>query len=122
VVKEVSDLKYNMQYFPPCLLCNVKTPNVFHTLQEKEIESEDDGLDEEVDDDAEDEHDHEAEDAVPAEPPVKNVVAPPTPPKDTERQLSKKELKKKELAELDAVLAELGLGCSSNFNQDETNG
>jgi hypothetical protein len=90
-------------------------------LQE-EIESEDDGLDEEVDDDAEDEHDHEADDVVPAEPPVKNVVAPPAPPKDTERQLSKKELKKKELAELDAVLAELGLGGSSNSNQDETNG
>lgn len=85
----------------------------------QEIESEDDGLDDEVDD--EDEHEHETEDAVAAEPAVKNVVAPPVPPKDTERQLSKKELKKKELAELDAVLAELGLGASSN-NQDETNG
>jgi hypothetical protein len=102
----------------PCLFCNVKTSYVFHALQE--IESEDDGLDEEVDDDAEDEH--ESEDAVPAEPLVKNVVAPPAPPKDTERQLSKKELKKKEMAELDAVLAELGLGASSNSNQDETNG
>ncbi|GJN35874.1 hypothetical protein PR202_gb24687 [Eleusine coracana subsp. coracana] len=87
-----------------------------------EMESEDDGLDDEVDDDAEDEHEHEAKDAVPAETTVKNVVAPPVPPKDTERQLSKKELKKKELAELDAVLAELGLGASSNSNQDETDG
>ncbi|KAK3140572.1 hypothetical protein QOZ80_5AG0402780 [Eleusine coracana subsp. coracana] len=89
---------------------------------EEEMESEDDGLDDEVDDDAEDEHEHEAKDAVPAETTVKNVVAPPVPPKDTERQLSKKELKKKELAELDAVLAELGLGASSNSNQDETDG
>ncbi|OEL14720.1 hypothetical protein BAE44_0024260 [Dichanthelium oligosanthes] len=40
----------------------------------------------------------------------------------TERQLSKKELKKKELAELDAVLAELGLGNSTNPTQDESNG
>lgn len=101
------------------LFYTVNIPDASHTLQE--IESEDDGLDDEVDDDAEDEHEHEneAEDAVPAEPTVKNV---PAPPKDTERQLSKKELKKKELAELDAVLAELGLGTSSNSNQDETNG
>jgi len=53
---------------------------------------------------------------------VKNAAAPPAPPKDTERQLSKKELKKKELAELDAVLAELGLGTSNNSTQDESNG
>ncbi|CAD6343194.1 unnamed protein product [Miscanthus lutarioriparius] len=32
------------------------------------------------------------------------------------------ELKKKELAELDAVLAELGLGTSNNSTQDESNG
>ncbi|KAL5654806.1 hypothetical protein ACJX0J_034125, partial [Zea mays] len=37
-------------------------------------------------------------------------------------QLSKKELKKKELAELDAVLAELGLGTSNNSIQEEPNG
>ncbi|XP_062180912.1 uncharacterized protein LOC133885246 [Phragmites australis] len=85
---------------------------------EEEIESEDD----EVDDDAEDEHEHETEDAIPAEPTVKHAAAPPAPPKDTEKQLSKKELKKKELAELDAVLAELGLGTSSNSTQDESNG
>jgi len=84
----------------------------------QEIESEDD----EVDADADEEHEHEAEDAVPAEPTVKNAAAPPAPPKDTERQLSKKELKKKEVAELDAVLAELGLGTSNNSTQDESNG
>ena len=51
---------------------------------------------------------HDAED-IPAEPAIKTVVALAAPPKDTERQLSKKEMKKKELAELDVVLAELGL-------------
>ena len=88
----------------------------------QEIESEDDGLDDEADDDADEEHEHEAEDAIPAEPTVKNAAVPPAPPKDTERQLSKKELKKKELAELDAALAELGLGTPANSTQDESNG
>ncbi|CAN6340816.1 unnamed protein product [Urochloa humidicola] len=89
---------------------------------EEEVLSEDDGLDDEVEDDADEEHEHEAEDAVPAEPTVNNAAAPPAPPKDTERQLSKKELKKKELAELDAILTELGLGAPSNSTQDESNG
>ncbi|KAI3739679.1 hypothetical protein L2E82_30090 [Cichorium intybus] len=42
------------------------------------------------------------------------------PPKDTDRQLSKKELNKNELAELDAVLTELGL--NDNNNQEDTSG
>jgi hypothetical protein len=46
------------------------------------------------------------------------VPAPPQPAKDTERQLSKKELKKKELAELDAVLAELGLSGNNSKNEE----
>ncbi|GKD09085.1 hypothetical protein Tco_1188770 [Tanacetum coccineum] len=81
-----------------------------------ESESEDDGLDE-VDDD--DEHEHE-----PEVPPEKELAvekpAEVLPPKDTDRQLSKKELKKKELAELDAVLAELGLNDSNA--QDDSRG
>jgi cbb3-type cytochrome oxidase cytochrome c subunit len=88
-----------------------------HALQELESE------DEEVDDDAEDEHEHETEDATPAEPAMNKAAAPPAPPKDTERQLSKKELKKKELEELDAILAELELSSKSNNDaQNETNG
>lgn len=84
----------------------------------QDVETDEEDLDDEVDDGAEDEHEHESED-VSAEPAVKPVAAPPAPPKDTERQLSKKELKKKELAELDAVLAELGLsGNSSNAVKD----
>lgn len=90
-----------------------------HSALEQEIESEDE-VDDEVDAAAEDEH--EAGDAVPSEPAVQKAVAPLVPPKDTERQLSKKELKKKELEELDAVLAELGISHeSSNATQDETN-
>uniref|UniRef100_A0A8R7JZS8 Uncharacterized protein n=1 Tax=Triticum urartu TaxID=4572 RepID=A0A8R7JZS8_TRIUA len=91
-----------------------------HLASPTEIESEDDSLDDEVDASAEDEH--EAGDAVLSEPAVQKAVAPLVPPKDTERQLSKKELKKKELEELDAVLAELGISHeSSNATQDETN-
>ncbi|OAY77633.1 hypothetical protein ACMD2_13456 [Ananas comosus] len=72
--------------------------------------SEDDGLEiDEGDDDAEEEPEHEAEAAVPAEQEVSKATPAPLLVKDTERQLSKKELKKKGLAELDAVLAELGI-------------
>jgi hypothetical protein len=43
-------------------------------------------------------------------------------PKDTERQLSKKELKKKGLEELDAVLAELGYTNREDSGRDDTRG
>jgi hypothetical protein len=72
----------------------------FYILQE--IESEDEDHDDEAEDGAEDEAENEVEAAEPAK-------KAPAAPKETERQLSKKELKKKELAELDAVLAELGI-------------
>lgn len=42
--------------------------------------------------------------------------------KETERQLSKKELKKKELAELEAVLAELGINKSETSGQEDSQG
>lgn len=85
--------------------------------REKEIESEDDSLDDEVDAAAEEEY--EAADDVPSAQAAKKAVAPIAPAKDTERQLSKKELKKKELEELDAVLAELGI--SDKATQHEAN-
>ncbi|XP_040378682.1 nucleolin-like [Oryza brachyantha] len=89
--------------------------------QELETESEDEDLDDEVDDGAVDEPDHEEDDA-PAEPAGKKAVVPVAPPKDTDRRLSKKELKKKELPEPDAVLPELGnSGYSSDAAQDENN-
>ena len=86
----------------------------FYMLQE--IESEDEEHDDEAEDGAEDEPEHEVE---AADPDVKKVAAAP---KETERQLSKKELKKKELAELDAVLAELGISeNASDAAQDGNN-
>ncbi|XP_044464341.1 ABC transporter F family member 4-like isoform X2 [Mangifera indica] len=74
----------------------------------EESESEEEGLDE-VDDDVEEEHEHETETAVEVEPIVMKPPEIPLAPKDPERQLSKKELKKKDLEELDALLAEMGL-------------
>ncbi|KAJ6836910.1 nucleolin [Iris pallida] len=87
-----------------------------HLLEEEESES--------GDDDIEDSDDHEPELPVPAEPVLEKLPPAPVVPKDTDRQLSKKELKKKELAELEAVLAELGLSGKDNTNgidgQEET--
>ena len=50
------------------------------------------------------------------------VEKPVEAPKDTDRQLSKKELKKKELAELEAVLAELGYPTSEASGQEGSRG
>ncbi|MQM04076.1 hypothetical protein Taro_036868 [Colocasia esculenta] len=90
---------------------------------EEESETDDDGLDE-MYEDVEEEADHELEiQRVHAEP-VKKPLPVLVFPKDTERQLSKKELKKKELAELDAVLAELGISAkeSNAASQNEAHG
>lgn len=92
----------------------------------QESESEEDMFDE-GDDDVEEEHDHEPEDSVKPEPEVKKhaevSAPPPLPPKETERQLSKKERKKKELAELEALLADFGVAPKeSTDGQDETQG
>lgn len=90
----------------------------------QESESEDDGIEIDVGDDdadAEEEPEHdEPEDAVPAEQEVEKPHPPLVQAKDTERQLSKKELKKKELAELDAVLAEFGISTNDN-NYSQSN-
>lgn len=84
----------------------------------EQSESEDDLLDE-GDDDIEDESDHELNVPVSTEPVPKErpqqLVS-----KETERQLSKKELKKKELAELEAVLAELGIPKKVTNGQDDS--
>lgn len=76
----------------------------------QESENEEDHLLDVGDDDVEDEHEHEpGPEPVVHEETIKEPLPTPTPQKDNERQLSKKELKKKELAELDADLAELGI-------------
>ncbi|ONH98066.1 hypothetical protein PRUPE_7G226700 [Prunus persica] len=83
-------------------------------------ESEEEGLDEV--DDVDEEHENELEAPVETEPLKKPLEASPA-PKDTERQLSKKELKKKGLEELEAVLAELGYGAKSETGgQDDSSG
>ncbi|KAL0327571.1 UNVERIFIED_CONTAM: hypothetical protein Sangu_1835100 [Sesamum angustifolium] len=74
----------------------------------EESESEDELLDE-GDDDGEEEHDHEPEVQEQAEPMVQKPLEVSPAPKETERQLSKKERRKKELAELEAILADFGV-------------
>ena len=59
---------------------------------------------------------------VEAEPVVKKHPEPSSANKETERQLSKKELKKKGLEELDAVLAELGYAQKEPGGQDDSHG
>lgn len=53
------------------------------------------------------------------EPVVKKHPEVPAVPKETERQLSKKERKKKELAELEALLADFGVSQKDSNGQDE---
>ncbi|TQD92258.1 hypothetical protein C1H46_022140 [Malus baccata] len=85
-----------------------------------ESESEEEGGDEV--DDVDEEHENELEAPLETEP-VKKLPEPSPAPKDTERQLSKKELKKKGLEELEAVLAELGYPTNTETSgQDDSSG
>lgn len=65
---------------------------------------------------------NEPEFAVDREPVTKMPIEAPPAFKETERQLSKKELKKKGLEELEAVLAEFGYMNREKSSQDETQG
>ncbi|XP_008219845.1 PREDICTED: stress response protein NST1-like [Prunus mume] len=94
---------------------NKDRPNV------EDSESEEDILDE-GDDDVEEEHDNEPEVPVNPEPVLKKPADVPAPPKEAERQLSKKEKKKKELAELEALLADFGVTQKESDSQDESRG
>lgn len=85
----------------------------------QESESEEEGI-EDIEDDNEEEHEQEPEVPLEKELITKKPSVAILPPKDAERQLSKKELKKKGLEELDAVLAELGL--IDTRGQDEPQG
>lgn len=89
-------------------------------LELQESESEED-LDE-VDDELEEEHDVEPEVHVQPELVVKKPVEASVVPKESERQLSKKERKKKELAELEALLADFGVSQKESNGQDESRG
>ncbi|PKU83343.1 GPALPP motifs-containing protein 1 [Dendrobium catenatum] len=86
---------------------------------EEESESEDDGLDD-GDDDIEDEGEQ-----VPEAPPSAELIVnthslAPVAPKDSEKQLSKKEQKKKELEELDALLAEFAVSSKDDRGACQT--
>lgn len=56
------------------------------------------------------------------EPEVKKAPEVPAPPKEAERQLSKKERKKKELAELEALLADFGVAPKESNGQEDSQG
>ncbi|KAJ9183445.1 hypothetical protein P3X46_007297 [Hevea brasiliensis] len=85
----------------------------------EESESEEDILDE-GDDEVDEEHDHEPEVPVHSEPVAKKLPEVSAVPKETERQLSKKERKKKELAELEALLADFGVSQKDSNGQDQS--
>ncbi|KAL5559227.1 hypothetical protein UlMin_035438 [Ulmus minor] len=87
----------------------------------EESESEEDILDE-GDDDVEEEHDNGAEAPIYPEPVVRETPEVPVAPKEAERQLSKKERKKKELAELEALLADFGVTSKESESQDASSG
>ncbi|XP_062022807.1 uncharacterized protein LOC133739100 [Rosa rugosa] len=95
-------------------------PSKHKAANVEESESEEDILDE--GDEDEEEHDHEPEAPVQPEPVVKKPAEVPTPPKEAEKQLSKKERKKKELAELEALLADFGVTQKESDSQDESRG
>ncbi|XP_031256817.1 putative histone deacetylase complex subunit cti6 [Pistacia vera] len=110
-VDDEDDDDYYATTAPPQSVWGTVDPSPQKESQEppvEESESEEEGLDE-VDEDVEEEHENETETAVEVEPLVAKPPETPLAPKDTERQLSKKELKKKGLEELDALLAEMGL-------------
>ncbi|KAJ7966095.1 stress response protein NST1-like [Quillaja saponaria] len=81
----------------------------------EDSETEEDVLDE-GDDEGEEEHEHEPEVSMHPEPEVSKPTEVNVAPKEAERQLSKKERKKKELSELEALLADFGV------TQKESNG
>ena len=77
-------------------------------FQESDGDEEGEG-EEEIDDEVEEEGENESKTAAGADDVATKLDSFPTVAREPERQLSKKELKKKELADLEAVLAELGL-------------
>ncbi|GMH10821.1 hypothetical protein Nepgr_012662 [Nepenthes gracilis] len=83
------------------------------------VAAEDSGSEEDMldfgDEDAEEEQEHEV--AVNPEPVVKKAAEAPLPTKETDRQLSKKERKKKELEELEALLADFGVAQKEGSGQ-----
>ncbi|KAK4795665.1 hypothetical protein SAY86_027991 [Trapa natans] len=95
---------------------------IYHCLSphKSRYSSEEDILDEgdeDIEEDIEEEHDHEIEVPILPEPVSQKPVCTYIATKETERQLSKKERKKKELAELEALLADFAV---KDDDQDES--
>ncbi|XP_073039130.1 uncharacterized protein [Primulina eburnea] len=117
-VDDEDDDDYYATTAPPQAIWAGSGPNKAEEMQQldplEESESEDELL-VEGDDDLEDEPENEVEPENEAEvlaqpePTAKKPVELSPAPKEAERQLSKKEMKKKELAELDALLADFGI-------------
>ncbi|KAK4770060.1 hypothetical protein SAY87_030592 [Trapa incisa] len=89
-----------------------------YSIVDEDTVSEEDLLDED-DEDIEEKHDHEMEVPVLPEPVAQKPAGTSMATKETERQLSKKERKKKELAELEALLADFAV---KDNDQDESGG
>ncbi|KAK4274382.1 hypothetical protein QN277_017610 [Acacia crassicarpa] len=125
--KSWADVDDDDDYFattaPPQSSWNVSEPEQSKEKPNyaEDSESEEDILDE-GDDDVEEEHDHEPELSVNPEHEVKKPAEVSVAPKEAERQLSKKERKKKELAELEALLADFGVSQKESNGQDESRG
>ncbi|OIW15049.1 hypothetical protein TanjilG_13976 [Lupinus angustifolius] len=85
-------------------------------------DSESEDMLDEGDDDVEEEHDPEPDYSMKPEPELQKHNEVPAAPKEAERHLSKKERKKKELAELDALLADFGVTQKESIGQDESQG
>ncbi|GMJ07238.1 hypothetical protein like AT2G25670 [Hibiscus trionum] len=124
-VKSWADVDDDDDYYataaPPQSVWGPSEPSQSHedkNLNLEESESEEDILDE--GDDVEEDLDHEPEVQVHPEPVQNKAPEVPAPPKEAERQLSKKERKKKELAELEALLADFGVTPNERNGQDES--
>ncbi|KAL2340669.1 hypothetical protein Fmac_008609 [Flemingia macrophylla] len=90
-------------------------------VAEEESESDEEGFEDE-EDDAVEEHENDFELPEDAKHVLEKTALPSLATKDTERQLSKKELKKKGLEELEAVLAELGYTQGEPSGHDNSHG
>ncbi|KAM0933414.1 hypothetical protein DsansV1_C35g0228711 [Dioscorea sansibarensis] len=84
------------------------------TKEDDELEEETESEDDDGDDDVEDEVENEPKVPVPVETGLKKPTLAASATKGAERQLSKKERKKKEDEELAAILAELGISSKDN--------
>ncbi|XVE98518.1 hypothetical protein REPUB_Repub03eG0112900 [Reevesia pubescens] len=128
-VKSWADVDDDDDYYataaPPQSVWGSSEPSHSHedtTANVEDSGSEEDILDEGDDDVMEEDHDFEPEVQEHPESVLKKAPEVPAPPKETERQLSKKERKKKELAELEALLADFGVTQKESNGQDESHG